>query len=739
MKLQVTQPQPTPNISGVTTATSPNISGVVTAASPTTVKVGPLAPTGTVYNPLSQVTPAVQPAAKTKVLMPNTQTATASSQPAASPAALQTFSLGDGSTFNSNGQMINGPTVVQGAQGSVAGAATQFTPPVTMQDNTIPTPTPSTSLTGDGGYGDIMKLLSGNLQNMDKLFSSMSQYATVSPEEQAQQQKVASDSAAMTALGYQSKGLYNPDNQTIALPFLTGQAQNKMVSAGIQAQLDQAVLNYMQGNRQFAFNSASQIFDASRNNLQTMLDVYSKAAPQSLGTNYNPTTGQLTAIMRNPLNGATYTGDLGNIGPQKSFTSTQIATDPMTGALTFVGTTSDGKVIQQPVGGGSVFGGGSISNPLQGGGATGNYTSTGNPQFATTGEVLGNWTSGNPTQLPGQGYQNAVYQNFAKETGIQIDASTPTSTLVSNIPALAKSMAIAEGYNKPTSIQHVTNNPGNILWANQPNATPYTAKNGYTYAKFNTEQDGWNAMNDLLAKKLGASPQTALSSGQGKLPTLSDLKNVIPTLPPALQNPGTIKGLPDGTAYIDGNNITSTQAGMAQAYATKLGIPYVTGENANKLNDISVTMNNLSEFKSFADNNLWGGLGGAGLFGITPNSIKNFLGSALGGTVKTQFDSYRTTALNAIQGLAGGQGSGFRLNAGEIATAVSNLPTISDSRGQADTKIAALNSQMNKWIAQIIPSWSAKNQQNQTVLNTLFTAMMNGNTNSTSTSLLGGQ
>lgn len=576
-----------------------------------------------------------------------------------------------------------------GYGGGMYGAVNEASGPVNLNAQTPSNATDSNSLTGDTGYSDIMKLLSNNLSNMDKLFSNMSQYANVSPEEKAQQAKVAADQAAMEGLGYQAKGLWNPDNQAIALPFLTGQAMNKMVGAGIQSTLDQSVLNYMQGNRQFAFNSASTIFDASRNNLQTMLDVYSKAAPQNLSTNYNPTTGEVNAIMRNPLTGAQYVANLGNIGAQKQFTSVNIATNPLTNEMTFVGTTSDGKVVTQPIG--SSFSSGGVQNPLQGGGgALGNFTQTGNPQVSNAGTLLGNWVNGGTSSPASGGYQSTVYQAVSKATGQQINASTPASQLVANIPALAQGIATAEGWNNPNSSQHRLNNPGNIIWANQPNATPsvvQTSSGPRTFAKFNTLQDGWNAMYTLLGRKLGATPT----------PTPAGAQASVQNLPYALQS--AVKRLSDGTPYFDTNQITASQIPMAQAYATQTGIHYVNPDDASKLNNINVTTQNLSELKSFADSKLYNAPG-------LLNGILNTAGSVLGGSTATQFNSMRQVAINSIQSLAGGAGSGLRINQGEIAQAVSNLPTIWDSKGQADTKLNVLNGLLNKWTSQIIPGWN---------------------------------
>lgn len=698
-------------ISGVQTAPSsvPTISGVTSAPSTAPLTVQPLS--GSNYNPQATVTaPVVQPAATVKTVMPNTTTAqNVNTTPTADS---QTFKLGDGSVYNSSGQQISGPTGATAVgYSTTTGGASQASGGTSLNTPTPNITQPSTSLTGDTGYSDIQKMLSTNLDNLDKMFANLSKYATVPQTEMDQQAKVASDQAGMQALGYQAQGLYNPNNQAIDMPFLTGQAQNKLVGAGLQSTLDQSVLNYMQGNRQFAFNSASTIFDAAKTNLNTTLDAYAKMAPQNLSTNYNPSTGAVNAIMRNPLTGATYTADLGNIGAQHSFTSTNITTDPMTGSLTFVGTTSDGQVIQQPIGGGSSFNSGSNVNPLSGPTSSGNYTSTSAPQQATMGALLSNWTSGGKT-MPGAGYQGAVYQTFSQLTGQKIDANTPTSTLVSNIPALTQGIIKAE--NISASLVAATNNPTAILYANQVGAVPYHANNGYTYAKFATMQDGINAANDLVARKLGATPTPPSAS-----PTL---QQTVQNMPPALQ--GAVRYLPDGTPYFNANQLTAGQIPMAQAQATRTGIPYVNATDSDKLQNISVTSDALSSLRNLVNRQGTLGYGQqSGFLGGISNVIGGHVNAMLGGTTIADYNSFRSTAINAIQSLAGGAGSGLRLNSGEIQTAVDSLPTYQDYRTTANAKLDALNAKLTSWVTQIIPAWQPASQSKPdytSVLNNLI-------------------
>lgn len=81
---------------------------------------------------------------------------------------------------------------------------------------------------------------------------------------------------------------------------------------------------------------------------------------------------------------------------------------------------------------------------------------------------------------------------------MSITPETPISALSSRIPELAQAIAKCEGYGLPNDVGTHINNPGNILWAGQQYAVAYKSVNGYTYAKFNSEIDGYEALETLL-------------------------------------------------------------------------------------------------------------------------------------------------------------------------------------------------------------------------------------------------
>lgn len=159
----------------------------------------------------------------------------------------------------------------------------------------------------------------------------------------------------------------------------------------------------------------------------------------------------------------------------------------------------------------------------------------------------------------------------------------------------------------------------------------------------------------------------------------------------------------DGTPYVDLSTLTPVQKQAMAVLATRSGIkPILDTNDASKVNAIAVTKSNLNDIMN-AFNAVpveKQGLGG-GPQGIT-NAIKGFFGNA---DIRA-YQNYRTSAINTLQALAGGAGSGFRINQSEINAAVKDIPVLTgpgaDTPAQAAAKIANLNGQIDKWQNQLL-------------------------------------
>lgn len=158
----------------------------------------------------------------------------------------------------------------------------------------------------------------------------------------------------------------------------------------------------------------------------------------------------------------------------------------------------------------------------------------------------------------------------------------------------------------------------------------------------------------------------------------------------------------DGTKYADLSSLTPSDKAKYAQIAQAAGIkPILDAGTAGKLNAISASKENLTKIddqvKGILNNSEQPSSQGIG------NSLKSFLGNA---DIKA-FSAWRTAVINNVQALAGGQGSGLRINQAEIDTALQNdLPVITgpnaDNLATAQKKIANLNTQLDTWSKQIL-------------------------------------
>lgn len=160
----------------------------------------------------------------------------------------------------------------------------------------------------------------------------------------------------------------------------------------------------------------------------------------------------------------------------------------------------------------------------------------------------------------------------------------------------------------------------------------------------------------------------------------------------------------DGTTYADLSSLTPSDKAAYAQQASAAGIkPILDAATAGKINAISVSKENLANISdSLTSQNILNDTQSPVRQGLS-NSVSSFLGNA---DVKS-FNAWRTAVINNVQALAGGQGSGLRINQAEIDAALKNdLPVITgvnaDNLSTAKAKIEKLNSQLNTWSKQLL-------------------------------------
>jgi len=296
------------------------------------------------------------------------------------------------------------------------------------------------------------------------------------------------------------------------------------------------------------------------------------------------------------------------------------------------------------------------------------------------------------------------------------------------------------------NIPQVNNNPLNIKlggatqqWLQQGATLGSQAKDGGQFLKFQNPQQGFVAGMQLLQspvysgltvdaamKKWSGGGYGASQIGQGAIAN-TKVSQLSPTQMYGLmhsmaqeegfyaapteqkQNTAGINGnylgfTQEGTPYVNMEKVNALPQAQKQQIikaASTAGIPLLAADEVDKVRNIQVTKQNLRDLSNLAQQVLGSGVGGriAGSIATTWNNI--FQNDPNG---RGKFQQYRTAALNAIQALAGGSGSGFRLTQGEIDTATTNIPNPNDNIETANAKLQVLNSFLDKWTRQILPN-----------------------------------
>lgn len=681
---------------------------------------------GTTYNQQGEIVNGPGPNSNPNSSGGTINTATSNIQPGSnfSPSS-QTYTLGNGDTYDQQGNIVTpaGNNVQTNANQSFGGSD-------------INSNTNSSNLGSTITNGDINSALNQNQTNETTLFNNLNnlfanqqnstaaiqQYSQPGQQEIQQQGAVAQaqgqvgqQQLAINQLNEKAAGTFNPTGQPGIAPFLSGEAQNQLVgqqnqllSSQINQQVAQTMLAYTQGNRQAAYTGAVQLFDASHQNLADAITMYQAAAPKNINTVYNPLTGEVNTQMINPLTGDTYNVDQGNIGSSQPLQNVSTQVNPYTGGLTITGTDAAGQGVSYSMNAqGQIIGSpqtSGVNGSTAAGGPGSLISSNINPQAVVGGYDLTNYAGGSSATGDYGQKVNSIYQNMPEINNPQdiqsyinsVSGNSPiTGQMVMNAsaeygvdPKVMLSIMQQESSMGTTGMATSTYNPGNI--GNNSDTGKET--------DYGNWQAGVNALAQNLSERNLNSQQSQGSNVQGAAITPQVIQQYVQSLPQFLQS--SVKYLPDGTPYFDGNQLVSTaQQTAAQAYSAK--IPYVNASNASKLQTITSAQKQIQDFQNIADSALssygWGAqyLNYAGLI------TKQFGG----GTDLNKFNSYRTAAINVLQGLAGGENSGLRINQNEINQAISNFPIAQDTKTQADQKLATIINMFNNVTSTLIPGW----------------------------------
>lgn len=229
--------------------------------------------------------------------------------------------------------------------------------------------------------------------------------------------------------------------------------------------------------------------------------------------------------------------------------------------------------------------------------------------------------------------------------------------------------------------------------------------------------------------------QTVQAAGDSDVQVTADSTPGSTGIPVLDNNTETVDGIP----YVNLANIKGTAAQeAAQKNAAIMGIPAISNTNAiAALTKIDTAQSDLTDVNAQIDSLLPKDATGRILGGAEGNTLQKFLQTSdPSGDVLAAFSTWRTSAVDILQALAGGSGSGLRINQAEINMSLqSDIPQVTDTVGVAMQKMADIQTQLNNATQGIVGD-KVYNKYNPTpsisTANSLFTNL--GFTNATGTS-----
>jgi hypothetical protein len=190
-------------------------------------------------------------------------------------------------------------------------------------------------------------------------------------------------------------------------------------------------------------------------------------------------------------------------------------------------------------------------------------------------------------------------------------------------------------------------------------------------------------------------PQGYGSNGYGNVNALAPaLKQYVQNV--SFQNAdGTATQLP----FIDAERVPTAMQATAMNQAAQAGIPYLQGTGANAVLAAQQIIDVVNSAEALSIRNLK-----SGVVGKIEDSALNWANNWLQFNPDlSNFGQLKDAASKATTALAGGVGSGFRMNMGIIDAATQNMPTASDNLETAMTKAEALRGQIINAIAPLYP------------------------------------
>ena len=303
-----------------------------------------------------------------------------------------------------------------------------------------------------------------------------------------------------------------------------------------------------------------------------------------------------------------------------------------------------------------------------------------------------------------QGLQNVENARYSGETQPYATGMTERVQRNADLASLAATNR-ANAFGKLLDVSQ--QNVGNVLGAQATNQGLQTSANGDVFSQSRNPTTGATELTsygNIYNGTFNGQPQTGgpISQAPGVQQSTSALPSAngqVSNVQVPIQLQGAVFTAPNGQAYVSQDRLTPGLQTMQTIAAKNAGIPVLSSDQVASVRNVDYVKQQIGGIKAIVGNILTSGTAGR-IKGLLVNPIKQFLQND---TDISTFNAYRETAINTIQSLAGGSGSGLRLTTGEIAQASSNIPEITDNLETANAKLDKLNTFLDNKMATILP------------------------------------
>lgn len=261
------------------------------------------------------------------------------------PVDISSFTPDQQAAFNRANALGSGVPIV--------GAPTTVQPTPDPLNVPVPNAVPDTTITADEDPFDLQRQLQGFFTQQQALQQQIIDASQPSPEILALRDQIR------TLNQQEAIETERAENRLAPTFAITGEQAAIARQGAIQRQALTNQLEALTDQQSVQLDALTKVYQFSQDNLEAFRGLSELTNPEIQQTFTNPNTGEITAILRDPLTGGFSQQIIGQITPEiagLNFIESGTFTNKNTGQVNFWGLTQDGELVSQVIGNAGVSG-----------------------------------------------------------------------------------------------------------------------------------------------------------------------------------------------------------------------------------------------------------------------------------------------------------------------------------------------------------------------------------------------